>query len=144
MDLTEPSSLDLDPGWSSTRPASGLTRPTNPNIHNQHFHHPRSGGNSSSYQSSSSSSSALTTTGALNLDVLQLINITESKNFTCQAQNSFGLVVYNLTVVIKGKEIIFQLFLFIYCIVSLLLYRNKKPKINSLFLFPLSLSTLFS
>jgi hypothetical protein len=38
-----------------------------------------------------------------NVHVLRLANVTTSKNFTCQAQNSFGLVVYNLTVVIKGN-----------------------------------------
>ena len=40
-----------------------------------------------------------------NIHVLRLENMTTSKNFTCQAQNSFGLVVYNLTVVIKGNLI---------------------------------------
>lgn len=39
----------------------------------------------------------------VNVDVLHLVNVTESKNFTCQAQNSFGLVVFNLTLVIKGN-----------------------------------------
>lgn len=39
----------------------------------------------------------------INIDILQLHNITESKNYTCQAQNSFGLVVLNLSLVIKGN-----------------------------------------
>ena len=38
-----------------------------------------------------------------NIHVLRVENLTESRNFSCQAQNSFGLVVFNLTVVIKGK-----------------------------------------
>ena len=46
-----------------------------------------------------------------NVHVLRLENVTTSKNFTCQAQNSFGLVVYNLTVVIKGN---FNLIITIY------------------------------
>src|SRR6185312_8251061 len=37
------------------------------------------------------------------IDVLRVHNITESHNFTCQAQNAFGLIVYNLSVVVKGK-----------------------------------------
>ena len=38
-----------------------------------------------------------------NMNVLRLHNLNESRNFTCQAQNSFGLVVFNLSIVIKGK-----------------------------------------
>lgn len=45
---------------------------------------------------------ATTTNAAINVDLLQLINMTESRNFTCQAQNSFGLVLFNLTLIIKG------------------------------------------
>ena len=38
-----------------------------------------------------------------NVHVLRLINITEPRNFTCQAQNTFGLVVFNLSLIIKGN-----------------------------------------
>ena len=38
-----------------------------------------------------------------NIHILRVENITESRNFSCQAQNSFGLVIYNLTIMIKGN-----------------------------------------
>jgi hypothetical protein len=41
----------------------------------------------------------------INVHVLRLHNVTQSRNFTCQAQNSFGLVVFNLSLVIKGNLI---------------------------------------
>ncbi len=37
-----------------------------------------------------------------NIHILQIQNFTESTNYTCQAQNSFGLVVFNLSLVMKG------------------------------------------
>ncbi len=37
-----------------------------------------------------------------NIQVLQIVQLRESLNFTCQAQNSFGLVVFNLSLVVKG------------------------------------------
>jgi hypothetical protein len=37
-----------------------------------------------------------------NIDILRIQNLTESKNFTCHAQNTFGLVVFNMSIVIKG------------------------------------------
>ena len=40
-----------------------------------------------------------------NMHVLRIENVTETRNFTCQAQNSFGLVVFNLSLVIKGNFI---------------------------------------
>lgn len=93
MDLTE--STIMDP--STTALTSNTNHLVRPKHLNQHFVH-----------SSTHASSA----GTSNIDVLQLINITESKNFTCQAQNSFGLVVFNLTIVIKGKLLKFFMFSF--------------------------------
>ena len=46
----------------------------------------------------------------VNMHILQIENVTETRNFTCQAQNSFGLVVFNLSLVIKGNFIYFNLF----------------------------------
>ena len=47
-----------------------------------------------------------------NVDILQLKNLTLSKNLICQAQNSFGLVFFNLTLLIKGKYFsLFSVFL---------------------------------
>ena len=40
-----------------------------------------------------------------NMHILRIENVTETRNFTCQAQNSFGLVVFNLSLVIKGNFI---------------------------------------
>lgn len=37
-----------------------------------------------------------------NVHVLRLTSVNQSRNYTCQAQNSFGLVVFNLTLLIKG------------------------------------------
>jgi hypothetical protein len=38
-----------------------------------------------------------------NVDVLRIENLTESRNFTCRAHNTYGLVVFNLSLVIKGN-----------------------------------------
>ena len=38
-----------------------------------------------------------------NIDILRIIDFKEPKNYSCQAQNYFGLVVFNLSVVIKGN-----------------------------------------
>jgi hypothetical protein len=54
---------------------------------------------SSSRSSSSSSSSSF----YANIDVLRIQHINESRNYTCQAQNLFGLVLFNLSLIIKGK-----------------------------------------
>ncbi len=53
----------------------------------------------------------------MNVDILRLKNLTESKNFTCQAQNSFGLVVYNLSLVIKGN--------ILFCFILAMLYKEN-------------------
>lgn len=50
-----------------------------------------------------SSQSANTITKAVNIDILHIVNLTQQRNFTCYAQNSFGLVVFNLSLVIKGN-----------------------------------------
>ena len=41
-----------------------------------------------------------------NIHVLRIHHINESKNYSCQAQNSFGLVVFNLSLIIKGNLIL--------------------------------------
>lgn len=64
---------------------------------------------------------ATTTNAAINVDLLQLINMTESRNFTCQAQNSFGLVLFNLTLIIKG---IFYFFDFLIWMIDYLLFYS--------------------
>ena len=78
--------------------------------------------------------SVTTSSTALNVDVLQVTNATESRNFTCQAQNSFGLVLFNLTLVVKGKQIniIFlslSLFYFLYVV---LIFWNEWMNANTL------------
>lgn len=47
-----------------------------------------------------------------NVDVLYIMDIKEPKNFTCQAQNYFGLVMFNLTITVKGKSFFFILFIY--------------------------------
>ena len=47
---------------------------------------------------------------ASNVSVLQLKHINESRNFTCQAQNTIGLVLFNLSLVIKGNLLFYLLF----------------------------------
>ncbi len=37
-----------------------------------------------------------------NIRILQITHFNESRNFTCEAQNSFGLVVFKLSLVMKG------------------------------------------
>ena len=37
-----------------------------------------------------------------NIHILQIQHFNESRNYTCQAHNSFGLVLFNLSLVIKG------------------------------------------
>lgn len=37
-----------------------------------------------------------------NIDILRIHNLNSSMNFTCQAQNSFGLIVFNLSILAKG------------------------------------------
>lgn len=78
---------------------------------------------------------------ASNVSVLQLKHINESRNFTCQAQNTIGLVLFNLSLVIKGNlllllflkpsRICFFLFLFI-------LWFNQKKFSLSFFFFDFS------
>jgi len=103
MDLAPSRSSTVTPAAAVFATTSGAVYLVRPNTfhskqHNQHFHH----------STNTSTSAYSSTSGALNVDVLQLINMTESKNFTCQAQNSFGLVVFNLTLVIKGKQMFFS------------------------------------
>ena len=43
-----------------------------------------------------------------NIHILQIQYFNESRNYTCQAQNSFGLVVFNLTLVLKGLYLVFR------------------------------------
>ena len=38
-----------------------------------------------------------------NIDILQIEHFNASRNFTCQAQNSFGMIVFNLSLVMKGS-----------------------------------------
>jgi hypothetical protein len=38
-----------------------------------------------------------------NNDILRIVDFKEPKNYSCQAQNNFGLVVFNLSIVLKGK-----------------------------------------
>jgi hypothetical protein len=38
-----------------------------------------------------------------NIDVLRIQHINESRNYTCQAQNLFGLVLFNMSLIIKGN-----------------------------------------
>ena len=75
------------------------------------------GGISSSNSIGSTSTSLLTFSTnknqPINIHVLRLQNVTQSRNFTCQAQNSFGLVVYNLSLVIKGNFFIIYLNIYI-------------------------------
>jgi hypothetical protein len=59
----------------------------------------------------------------MNVDILRLVNLTESRNFTCQAQNSFGLVVYNLSLVIKGNFLFY--FINKFCFILTMLCKEN-------------------
>jgi len=57
-----------------------------------------------------------------NVHTLQITNASQSRNYTCQAQNSFGLVVFNLTLVIKGNFYVFCCCLFVYLLLPAIVY----------------------
>jgi hypothetical protein len=57
----------------------------------------------------------------MNVDIIEIKNINETRNFTCHAQNSFGLIIFNLSVVLKGNLFIY--FIFILNVVLLIVYR---------------------
>ncbi len=38
-----------------------------------------------------------------NVDILQIKFFNKTKSYTCQAQNSFGLVVHNITVFLRDS-----------------------------------------
>ena len=44
-----------------------------------------------------------TNIGNNNVDILRNVDFKDPKNYSCQAQNNFGLVVFNLSIVLKGK-----------------------------------------
>jgi hypothetical protein len=49
-----------------------------------------------------------------NIDVLKVVDFKEPKNYSCQAQNYFGLVVFNLSIVLKGKYLFILACLFLF------------------------------
>jgi hypothetical protein len=59
------------------------------------------------------------------VDVLIVENLTEARNFTCRAHNTYGLVVFNLSLVIKGN-LLNIVFFFYFCFILSSLSLNLK------------------